>query len=75
MDTFEEIIEKVESFNKEELQKIKNVIEERWTLIKHQELVEAIEEARNERNEGKTIILSSPEEIKNWFSKMIEDED
>ncbi len=75
MYTFEEIIEKVESFNKEELQKIKNVIEERWTLIKHQELVEAIEEARNERNEGKTIILSSPEEIKTWFSKMIDDED
>lgn len=76
MPTFAEIVEQVEFLNKEELKEIRNVVEERWALINHHELVKAIEQSRKDRAEGKSVILSSPDEIKNWFSKnILSDED
>ena len=75
MTTFAEIAEKVEELSKDELEELKKIVEVRWIEIRRQEILEAAEEARREHVEGKTVVLSSPEEIKNYFLKMIHDED
>lgn len=75
MVTFAELTEKVEVLSKDELEALKRVVELRWIELRRQEIVEAAEEARREHAEGKTVVLSSPEEIKDYFMKMINDED
>jgi hypothetical protein len=75
MTTFAEIAEKVEELSKDELEELKKIVEVRWIEIRRQEILEAAEEARKEHAEGKTVVLSSPEEIKDYFLKMIHDED
>ena len=75
MTTFAEIAEKVDELSKDELEELKRMIEMRWIEMRRQEIYEAAEEARKEHAEGKTIVLSSPEEIKNYFMKMINNED
>ena len=64
MTAFAELIEKVDGLSKDELEELKPVIQLRWIEIRRQEMLEAAEEARRERAEGKTVVLSSPEEIK-----------
>jgi len=75
MVTFAELTEKVEALSKDELEELKRVVELRWIELRRQEIFEAAEEARREHVEGKTVVLSSPEEIKDYFMKMINDED
>jgi len=75
MVTFAELTEKVEALSKDELEELKRVVELRWIELRRQEIFEAAEEARREHVEGKTVVLSSPEEIKDCFMKMINDED
>lgn len=75
MTTFAEMAEKVDALSKDELEELKRMIEMRWIEMRRQEILEAVEEARKEHAEGKTVVLSSPEEIKNYFMKMISDED
>jgi hypothetical protein len=75
MMTFAEIAEKVDHLSKDELEELKRVVEMRWIELRRQEILEAAEEARKEHAEGKTVVLSSPQEIKNYFMKMIHDED
>ena len=75
MITFADIAEKVEELSKDELEELKRVVELRWIELRRQEIVQASEEARKEHAEGKTIVLSSPEEIKDYFKKMIANED
>jgi hypothetical protein len=75
MTTFAEIAGKVEELSKDELDELKRVVEMRWIEMRRQEIFEAAEDARKEHAEGKTVVLSSPEEIKNYFMKMIKDED
>lgn len=53
-------------------------IDELWEILrckKEEEIFNAVEEARKESKEGKTIVLSSSEEIKNFFRKMMKDVD
>jgi hypothetical protein len=75
METFLEITEKIHALSKDELQELKRTVELRWLELKRQEIFEAAEEARKEHAEGKTVVLSSPEEIKNYFIQTIHDED
>lgn len=75
MTTFAELVEKVDDLSKDELEELKRIIQMRWIEIRRQEILEAVEEARREHAEGKAVILSSPEEIKSYFMKMIGDED
>ena len=75
MITFADIAAKVEELSKDELEELKRVVELRWIELRRQEIVQAAEEARKEHAEGKTIVLSSPEEIKDYFKKMIANED
>lgn len=75
MVTFAELVETVERLSKEETQEIKKIIERKWLDIRQQELIEAVEEARKESKEGKTLVLSSPQEIKSFFEKIMKDAD
>jgi hypothetical protein len=75
MATFAEIVDQVDDLSKEELEELKKIIQLRWIEIRRQEILEAAEEARRERAEGQTVVLSTPEEIKSYFMKMINDED
>ena len=70
MYTLAELTEKVEELSKEELEELKRIVELRWIELRRQEIFEAAEDA-----EGKTVVLSSPEEIKDYFMKMINNED
>ena len=72
MTRFSNIVESIDTLDKNELKEVKRYLDEKLLMIKHKELVEAVEQARKDRAEGKAITLASPEEIKNWFTKMIE---
>lgn len=75
MTTFAELVDKVDELSKDQLEELKRVVQLRWIEIRRQEILEAAEEARREHAEGKTVVLSTPEEIKSYFMKMIGDED
>ena len=74
MPTFAELVENVENLSKEELETMKKIVERKWTDIRRQEIIDAVEESRKESEEGKTLVLSTPEEIKSYFEKLIADD-
>lgn len=74
MVTFAEIVENVDNLSKDEIEELKEVIQLKWLEIKRQEIAKAVEEGRREHAEGKTVVLSSPEEIKNYFLKLVDHE-
>ena len=43
--------------------------------LSEEEIAEMIKEGRKEHEEGKTVVLSSPEEIRSCFEKMMEERD
>lgn len=75
MSTLSEIVEKVDGLSKDEVEELKEVIQLKWLEIRRKEIAEAVVKGRKEHEEGETIVLSSPEEIKSYFLKLIENED
>ncbi len=75
MPTFEELVDTVYDLSKEEMEEMKRVIEKKLISLKEQEILAAVEEAKKDRAEGSTIILSSPDEIKGYFAKILENAD
>lgn len=71
MITFAELVEKVEHLSEDEMDELREILRKK----KEQELIRVVEEARKESSEGKTVVLSSPEEIKSYFEKMMSNED
>lgn len=71
MVTFAELVETVEHLSEDEIDELRNILRKK----KEQEVVEAVEAARKESHEGKTIVFSSPEEIKTYFEKIMKDAD
>lgn len=71
MITFAEVVETVEHLSEDEIDELREIIRKK----KEREVIQAVEEARKESAEGKTIVLSSPEEIKTFFEKMMKDAD
>jgi hypothetical protein len=65
----------VDDLSKDEIEELKKVVQLKWLEIRRKEISDAVIEARKEHEEGRTIVLSSPEEIKNYFMKMVENED
>lgn len=70
MVTFEELVKTVEHLSEDERDELRDILRRK----KEQEIIEAVAEARKESAEGKTVVLSSPEEIESFFKKMINDE-
>ncbi len=71
MITFAELVEKVEHLSEDEMDDLREVLRRK----KEREILEASNEALKEYEEGKTISLKSPEEIKRFFNEMINDND
>ncbi len=75
MVTFAEIVDKVDNLSKDEIEELREVVQLKWLEIRRKEIAEAVVAGRKEHEEGKTVVLSSPEEIKNYFLKIVENED
>ena len=71
MITFAEIVKNVENLSFDELNELQVILQ----IKKEKEILAAIEEARKESAEGKTISLSSKEDIKNFLEKLAKNED
>lgn len=75
MTTFAELVDTLDQLTSDEMLELKRIVEKKWVDIRRKEILEAVEQGRKESEEGKTIVLSSPEEIKGYFSKMMSNED
>ena len=75
MTIFAEIVDKVDDLSKEEIEELKRIVELKWIEMRRQEILNAAEQARKESAEGKTVVLSTPEEIKSYFMNIIHNED
>ncbi len=75
MATFAELVDTLDLLSSDEIQELKRLVEQKWVNIRRKEILEAVKKSRQESDEGTTIVLSSPEEIKGYFSKMMSDED
>lgn len=71
MITFAELVEKVEHLSDDEMDELREILRRK----REQEILKAVEEARKESREGKTLVFTSPEEVQSYFEKMINDED
>ncbi len=75
MPTFSDLVDEVVLLTKEEMEEMRRILNRRLISLREQEILDAIEEAKRDQEEGKTITLSTPEEIKNYFEKMLENAD
>ncbi len=71
MVTFAELVETVEHLSEDEIDELREILRRK----KEEEILEASKEALKEYKEGKTISLSSPEEIKNFFNNLMNEND
>jgi hypothetical protein len=69
MITFAELVEKVEHLSEDEMDELREIIRRK----REREILEASNGALKEYEEGKTISLKSPEEIKSFFNEMMND--
>ncbi len=75
MPTFAELVDTVYNLSKEEMEEMRRILDKKLISLKEQEILDAIEEAKRDREEGKTIVLTTPEEIKGYFEKILENGD
>lgn len=75
MPTFAELVDNVVLLSKEEMEEMRRILNRKLISLKEQEILNAVEEAKRDREEGKTIVLSSPEEIKSYFAKILDNGD
>lgn len=71
MVTFAELVETVEHLSEDEIDELREILRRK----KEEEILEASKEALKEYKEGKTISLSSPEEIKKFFNNLMNEND
>jgi hypothetical protein len=69
MVSFAQIVGTVDHLSKDEIDELRAILRKK----KEQEILEASEEALKEYKEGKTISLKSPEDIKNFFNEIMND--
>ncbi len=69
MVTFAELVKTVEHLSEDEIDELREILRKK----KEQEILKASKVALKEYEEGKTISLKSPEEIKIFFNEMIND--
>lgn len=75
MATFAELVDTLDHLSADEMFELKRLVEKKWVEVRRKEISDSFKDARKESDEGKTIVLSSPEEIKGYFSKMMSNED
>ena len=75
MVTFSELVDTLDQLTTGEMLELKRILDERWLSIRQEEILAEVAIVRKESIEGKTLILSSQEDIKKYFSKMMSNED
>lgn len=75
MVTFAELVNSLDNLTSDEMVALKKLVKKKWIDIRQQEILDIAEKARRESANGETIVLSTPEEIKSYFSKMMINED
>lgn len=75
MPTFAELVDNVVHLSIEEMEEMKGILNRKLAEKKRQELYEASEEAMKEYKEGKSITLSTPEEIRKYFTDIMNEKD
>ena len=75
MVTFSELVDTLDNLTTGEMLELKRILDERWLSIRQEEILAEVAIVRKESIEGKTLILSSQEDIKKYFSKMMSNED
>ena len=71
MVTFAELVETVEHLSEDEINELRQILRRK----KEQEILEASKAALKEYDEGKTISLKTPEEIKSFFNNLMNEND
>ena len=71
MVTFSELVETVEHLSQEEMEELRDILRKKLMEKREQEILKASEDASREYEEGKTISLSSPQEIKSYFNDLM----
>jgi len=71
MVTFAELVETVDHLSGDEIDELREILRKK----KEQEILDASRQAQKEYEEGKTISLSSPEEIKSFFNNLMNEKD
>jgi len=71
MITFAQLVEKLDELSKAEVLTLKQLIEKKWVEIRRTEIADSVKKSREESATGKTIVLSTPDEIKRYFSIMM----
>lgn len=70
MITFAEIVETIDHLSEDEIDELRLILRKK----KEQEILKASNEALKEYEEGKTISLSSPEQITEFFNNLNKDD-
>ena len=73
MPTFAELVDSVDQLSKEEMEEMRRILKAKLIEKRRQEILEASEEALQDRKEGKTITLKTPEEIKKYFTNILDE--
>ena len=71
MVTFAEIKESVKHLSEEELEELRMLLQKQ----KEEELINVVEAARKESEEGKTISFSNPDDMKDYLEKIANEKD
>ncbi len=64
MPTFPDLVEEVVLLSKEEMEELRGILNKKLVERRRQEILTASEEAMKEYEEGKSISLKTPQEIK-----------
>ncbi len=75
MPTFAELVDNVVHLSTEEMEEMRRILNRKLAEKKRQELYEASEEAMKEYKEGKSITLNTPEEIRKYFTDIMNEKD
>ncbi len=75
MPTFAELVENVDQLSMNEMREMREILDKRLVEKRRQEILDASEQAMKDYEEGKTISLNSPEEMKKFFNDLLNDND
>ncbi len=75
MPTFEELVDNVVHLSTEEMEEMRRILNKKLVEKRRQDLYEASEKALKEYKEGKAVSLSTPEEIRKYFTDILNEKD
>ncbi|MBA2760998.1 MAG: hypothetical protein H0U39_03380 [Segetibacter sp.] len=74
MPTFSGLVEEVVLLSKEEMEELRGILNKKLVERRRQEILTASEEAMKEYEEGKSISLKTPQEIKKYFTEIFNED-